>query len=1098
MQQWNDELLKYCGELLKPEDIRLIRKGTDSAISSIVIISYSIIEKIEENPKIKPEMFGIVIADESHNLKKCVAKKTLTVIPLLKKIKVAICLTGTPALNRPNELYTQLNGLFPFLMNDSDGFKIRYCDGKPSKFASHFLEAKGSSNEAELKLILESMVMIRRLKADVVNQLPTKCRQVIYINPDPKYASELSRIQKQNSILEAQSKDPMMSKEDLERVSNEKQSLLLHYYQMTGLAKVNAIQEYLSQLLEEVRIDRLQFQTSTEHVKECVDLTVDEEVFVPRKKKAAAITDDVEEETILVDSDEEEVSVFPLRHKLRKKHLSCDSPIDIVKVNDLQENNLPIGTDIADADDELCQSKSFQEQKSSVNTEEDSSKDIDIFIDNKFNGSSSEYLDENCHFETKEETSLNDNHNVNNGDMKKIGQKILVFAHHHSVMQKIEELLLKATVNYIRIDGRTPAVKKAKLIDKFTNDESVDIALLSITACGTGLNLTVANIAVFAELYWTPGNILQAEDRIHRIGQKSAEVRIIYLLGKNTADDIVWDQIQRKQNMLEATIGQGGNGLGNSSGFSKNQQSTQQPTLDRFVHAQQTGHQYENSSKSVLNPSTQFELLEVTIGHGGNRRKNQQLTQKRTQQPNQQPTIDRFVHSHHADQLASSSKSFLDPPTRFESKDTTNSVNQYNFQTNGKSVEPTLDRFVHNYHSGELENSSKSALNPSNRLESLAAETISSLSNSTNNPGFLKNQQSTLDRFVDDHSGHLEINSNTILNSSSRFDSKDSNNLNQYNNFKTIDKSAGESTIDRIYNHNHYSGQLESNWKSVLDSSIKGTNNHPNYHNSKTNGKSGVSNLDRNSPSGQSDSSSNSILNPSSSRPYSLEATIGEGGTCISNSYSSLNPKYQQSLQQPTLDRFICDHAGQLESSSNSMLNPSSRFDSKDTNNHVNQYNNFKTIDKSAGESTIDLNHYSGQLESNWKSVLNPYTRLDSLETTIGHVGNCISNSYSGFPIIQQPTQQPTLDRFVHNHYAEQVASNSNSMLNASTRLESNDTNNDGNQYGENLHANTSKEVISSSKVEVVSLTKEQEERIERNRLEALRRLQLSKQKRTF
>ncbi len=43
-----------------------------------------------------------------------------------------------------------------------------------------------------------------------------------------------------------------------------------------------------------------------------------------------------------------------------------------------------------------------------------------------------------------------------------------------------------------------------------------DVALLSITACGTGLNLTRANVALFGELYWSPGVVLQAEDRIHR------------------------------------------------------------------------------------------------------------------------------------------------------------------------------------------------------------------------------------------------------------------------------------------------------------------------------------------------------------------------------------------------------------------------------------------------------------------------------------------------------------------------------------------------------------------------------------------------------
>ena len=54
----------------------------------------------------------------------------------------------------------------------------------------------------------------------------------------------------------------------------------------------------------------------------------------------------------------------------------------------------------------------------------------------------------------------------------------------------------------------------------------------------------------FLELHWTPGNILQAEDRAHRIGQTN-NVNITYLVSKGDSIDMkIWDMLARKQQFL--------------------------------------------------------------------------------------------------------------------------------------------------------------------------------------------------------------------------------------------------------------------------------------------------------------------------------------------------------------------------------------------------------------------------------------------------------------------------------------------------------------------------------------------------------------------
>ena len=49
-------------------------------------------------------------------------------------------------------------------------------------------------------------------------------------------------------------------------------------------------------------------------------------------------------------------------------------------------------------------------------------------------------------------------------------------------------------------------------------------------------SFTEGKIVVFAELSWSPGDLEQCEDRIHRIGQKEM-VQILYLVAKETMDE---------------------------------------------------------------------------------------------------------------------------------------------------------------------------------------------------------------------------------------------------------------------------------------------------------------------------------------------------------------------------------------------------------------------------------------------------------------------------------------------------------------------------------------------------------------------------------
>ncbi|MGH0136271.1 UNVERIFIED_CONTAM: hypothetical protein FKN15_064523 [Acipenser sinensis] len=111
-------------------------------------------------------------------------------------------------------------------------------------------------------------------------------------------------------------------------------------------------------------------------------------------------------------------------------------------------------------------------------------------------------------------------------------------------------ICLRWGMSYIRIDGSTPSADRQALCQQFQFSEKSCVAVLSITAANMGLTLCSADLVVFAELFWNPGVLIQAEDRVHRIGQ-TCSVNIHYLVAKGTADDYLWPMIQEKMNVLE-------------------------------------------------------------------------------------------------------------------------------------------------------------------------------------------------------------------------------------------------------------------------------------------------------------------------------------------------------------------------------------------------------------------------------------------------------------------------------------------------------------------------------------------------------------------
>lgn len=141
--------------------------------ADIHIVNYDILGGLTD-----PE-WDVIIVDESHKLKNPKTARFKAFKKLHAKRRIA--LTGTPIPNRPSEIFSTLNWLDPKEWGSWWNFVHRYCNAQQGRFG---MDVSGSSNLGELQMRLRSTLMVRRIKTEVLKELPPKFRQVIEVPAD--------------------------------------------------------------------------------------------------------------------------------------------------------------------------------------------------------------------------------------------------------------------------------------------------------------------------------------------------------------------------------------------------------------------------------------------------------------------------------------------------------------------------------------------------------------------------------------------------------------------------------------------------------------------------------------------------------------------------------------------------------------------------------------------------------------------------------------------------------------------------------------------------------------------------------------------------
>lgn len=369
---WEHALTEIGG--IPPKDVLVIKKTEEKPICLFNIISYDMLPR--DKCEVKKNKFSMLICDESHYVKNRKAKRTKAMMNIAKYCKRILFMTGTPALNRPIELFSQMHMIRPAFAKYSTHFAKRYCDGKMTDYG---YDDRGHSCDEELHWLLKKVYMVRRLKRDVLN-LPKKTRHTVILEINEGLLTDIrdgfAKWKKMNRELMLIQDTAIKNKKNHER-----KALVSELFRMTALAKVEAMQRWVKDLIEQ------------------------------------------------------------------------DKPF-------------------------------------------------------------------------------------------------LFFGYHMNTLDMMEDAC--RGTSYIRIDGSTPSEKRQQSVLKFQRGDA-KIALLSIMAAGTGITMTAASIVVFGELFWVPGVMIQAEDRVHRLSQKHP-VDIYHLLGKDTLDDHIYKNLISKLKTLDALV----------------------------------------------------------------------------------------------------------------------------------------------------------------------------------------------------------------------------------------------------------------------------------------------------------------------------------------------------------------------------------------------------------------------------------------------------------------------------------------------------------------------------------------------------------------
>eukprot|EP00536_Pseudo-nitzschia_multiseries_P003999 jgi/Psemu1/187049/e_gw1.64.101.1 len=279
---WPNEIEKFLPGL-PPSSVYVVQGFDDADFYEnerkrkkikIVVATYSLLQKRSASARCLQDFeFKCVIADESHNLKQKDSQRTQLALPLLKGAKRLALLSGTPALARPVELWTQVYAIAPDLFGSYSAFTKQYCNARRGRFG---WDVTGLSNADELHSKMKQ-IMVRRLKADVLDELPAKQRALVPIQITNKQKRKECEALI-NDLRETRQSVADLVGDEANGAHFEARKLLMQAYQASGVAKASAISEYLVEWLRGSGTQKVLVFAHHKGVLDCLEVAVAKEL----------------------------------------------------------------------------------------------------------------------------------------------------------------------------------------------------------------------------------------------------------------------------------------------------------------------------------------------------------------------------------------------------------------------------------------------------------------------------------------------------------------------------------------------------------------------------------------------------------------------------------------------------------------------------------------------------------------------------------------------------------------------------------------------------------------------------------------------------